>query len=44
VKIEFPHHIGNVNFYGLLADLPGAVENDDDGGNIFSLAEPREDF
>jgi hypothetical protein len=44
VKIQFPHCIGNVNLYGLPADIPGAVENDYDGGNIFSLAKPREDL
>jgi hypothetical protein len=30
-----------VNLYGLRADLPEAVENDDDEGNVFSLAKPR---
>jgi hypothetical protein len=44
VKIKFPPHIGNVNFNGLPGNSPGAVENDDNGGKIFSMAKRREDF
>jgi len=44
VKIKFPPHIGNVNFNGLPDDPPGAVENDDNGGKIFSMAKQRQDF